>query len=232
MFKTEQSRPSYTLIFPEHTNAREHVRNKLVALASDSHSLESDNISLQLPPKRKRTREMQTDLERCTDYSIHPSYVEYEGHFHVAEFLSLQQGNVYLPGMSRPTQWIECSRNDFYEKVFDIIRPQHVASGVYLNDVLPLWIPSEGLRVGKAGRIVLSPSLKSCYPIFEWRSDTDKKEKVEGCVDLAEFARKSSDDWELHRSTQCVWCNVGGILKVVGAADEDTGLHFTVCLLF
>ena len=50
LFKTEKSRRTYTLICPEHTNIREHFQNKIVALASDPHSLESENISLQPLP--------------------------------------------------------------------------------------------------------------------------------------------------------------------------------------
>ena len=101
LFKTEESRRTYTLICPEHTNHREHFQNKIVALASDPHSLESENISLQPLSKRMRTQRTGTNAEHCTDYSIRPNYVDYEGqYFHMAEFLSLQEGKVYRPGMS------------------------------------------------------------------------------------------------------------------------------------
>ena len=78
-----------------------HFQNKMVALASDPHSLESENISLQPLSKRMRTQRTGTNAEHCTDYSIRPNYVEYEGqYFHMAEFLSLQEGKVYRTGMS------------------------------------------------------------------------------------------------------------------------------------
>ena len=89
----------------------------------------------------------------------------------MAEFLSLQEGKVYRPATSRLASWMESARNDFYEKIEKLVDPQRVETGTYLNDIVALWLPSEGLQVGHIIRIVRSPSLKSNFPVFEWRSD-------------------------------------------------------------
>ena len=97
---------------------REHFRNKLAALASDKHSLEDENdVSLEPLPKRLRVSKKSTSAKHQTDYSIRPNYVEHEGqYYHIVEFLSLQEGNVYRPATSRLARWMESARNDFMKK--------------------------------------------------------------------------------------------------------------------
>lgn len=95
------------------------------------------------------------------DYSIRPNYVEYEGQFyHIAEFLSLQEGKVYRPATSRLVRWMESARNDFYKQVEKLFASQRVETGIYLSDIVALWLLSEGLHVSLVIRIVQSPSLK------------------------------------------------------------------------
>ena len=172
-FTTDKERQDYTLICPKHNNIREHFRNKLAALASDKHSLVDENdISLEPLPKRLRVSKKSTSAKHQTDYSIRPNYVEHEvQYYHMAEYLSLQGGKVYRPATSRLARWMESARNDFYEKIEKLVDPQRVETGTYLNDIVALWLPSEGLQVGHIVRIVRSPSLKSNFPVFEWRSD-------------------------------------------------------------
>ena len=101
----------------------------------------------------------------------------------MAEFLSLQEGKVYRSSTSRLSRWIDSARNDFYEKVLESINPTRVASSVHLSDIVALWVPSEDLHMGLVIRIIRSPSLKSHYPIFEWRLDAKAgKEKTTTCV--------------------------------------------------
>lgn len=83
---------------------------------SDKHSLVEENISLELLPKRLWVSKKATSTKHQTDYSICPNYVEHEGqYYHMAEFLSLQEGKVYHPATSRLACWMESARNDFYE---------------------------------------------------------------------------------------------------------------------
>lgn len=121
-------------------------------------------------------------MPRTIDYSIRPNYVEYEGQFyHIAEFLSLQEGKVYRPATSRLACWMESTRNDFYKQVEKLFVPKWDETGIYLSDIVALWLLSEGLHVSLVIRIVRSPSLKSNFPVFEWHSDSQKTEKVTIC---------------------------------------------------
>ena len=115
-FTTDKERQDYTLICPKHNNIREHFRNKLAALASDKPSLVDENdVSLEPLPKRLRVSKKATSAKHQTDYSIRPNYVEHEGqYYHLAEFLSLQEGKVYCPATSCLAHWMESARNDFY----------------------------------------------------------------------------------------------------------------------
>ena len=166
-FATDKEQDEYTLICPKHTNIRDHFCNKLVVLESDKHSLVDENTVLEPLPKRLRVSKTNNSTKHQTDYSIRPNYVEYEGqHYHMAEFLSLQEGKVYQPATSRLRRWMDSVRNNFYEKIENLINPQHVETGIYINDIVALWIPSEGLQVGHIVRMVRSPSLKSNFPVF------------------------------------------------------------------
>lgn len=81
--------------------------------------------------------------------------MEYEGqYYHIAEFLSLQEGKVYRPATSRLACWIESARNDIYEQVEKRFAPQWVETGTYLSDIVALWLPSEGLYVDLVIKIV------------------------------------------------------------------------------
>ena len=132
----------------------------------------------------------------------------------MSEFLSLQEGKLYCPATSRLARWMESARNDFYENVEKLIRPQRVETGTYLSDIVALWLPSEGLHVGLVIRIVHSPSLKSNFPVFEWRSDSQKLEKITICFRVLNYLRKDSRTWKLEATNNFRWCHVRSILKV------------------
>ena len=66
------------------------------------------------------------------------------------------------------SRWIDSARNDLYAKVFEFVNPQQIATGPYLDDIVAMWLPSEGLHVGDIIRLIHSPSLQSHYPVFEW----------------------------------------------------------------
>ena len=156
-FAGDKEREDYTLVCPKHKDIKEHFRNKVTALSIDTNSLSDENISLQPMPKRLRLNK-KSNVPRTIDYSIRPNYVEHEGQFyHIAEFLSLQEGKVYRPATSRLARWMESARNDFYEQVEKLFAPQRVETGTYLSDIVALWLPSEGLHVGLVIRIVRSP---------------------------------------------------------------------------
>ena len=92
----------------------------------------------------------------------------------------------------------------------------NVFIGTYLNAIVALWLPSEGLQVGHIVRIVRSPSLKSNFPVFEWRSDLKKSEKVTICFRGLNFEKTTSLGWEVVPTHTFNWCHVRSIIKVVG----------------
>lgn len=222
-FTSQQTRNKYNIICKKHTDVREHFQDRVTATTNDLHSLDGEDVSLGIRPKRfRRLQGPETSTEHRTDYSVHPSYVEYEGnYFHIAEFLSLQQGKVYRPTMSRLSRWIESARNDFYERIEKSVNPSRVSLGVYLYDIVAVWLPSKGLRLGYVIRFIRSPTLKSHFPIFEWRSDL-KKEKVATSIRLLKFDRKEENNWELSVCNHYEWCETIAIIKVIGKVDEKT----------
>lgn len=89
-------------------------------------------------PKRLRLNKKGNSQQQI-DYSIRPNYVKYDRqYYHMAEFLSLQEGEVYRPATSHLARWIESARNDFYEQVEKLIAPQRVETETYLSDIVAL----------------------------------------------------------------------------------------------
>lgn len=94
--------------------------------------------------------------------------MEYEGKFyHIANFLSLQQGKVYNPSTSRMARWMAVARNDFYEKVEAIVSPKKTTNGLYLNDISAFFVPGIGVKCGQVLRLLRKTSAKSAIPVFE-----------------------------------------------------------------
>lgn len=160
-FKGDKEREDYTVICPKQKDIKEHFRNKVTALSTDTNSMSDESITLQPMWKHLRLNGNR-NVDQKIDSSISPNYVEYKGQFcHMAEFLSLQEGKVYRPATSHLARWMESGRDDFYENVEKRIRPQQVeTAGTYLSDIVALWLLSEGLHVGVVIRIVHSPYLK------------------------------------------------------------------------
>ena len=56
-------------------------------------------------------------------YKWKPNYVYFEGHYyHMATFLSLNEGKVYRPGSSRMARGMAPSQNDLYDKVHMLLK--------------------------------------------------------------------------------------------------------------
>ena len=69
-----------------------------------------------IPKQKGKTEKSSSKPEE--DYSRLPSYVEFEGSFfHIAEFLSLQEGKVFRPQTPRISKGIASSQSDFYEQI-------------------------------------------------------------------------------------------------------------------
>ena len=97
--------------------------------------------------------------------------------------------------------------------------PQQVETGTYLSDIVALWLPSEGLHVGLVIRIVISPSLTSNFPVFEWRSNSQKSEKVTICFRVLNFLKEDSVAWKLETTNNFHWCHVRSIFGKVSVTQ-------------
>ena len=102
--------------------------------------------------------------------------------FHIAEFLSLQEGKVYRPQTSRISWWMACSQSDFYEQIDKLIKPEKTPDGLYLDDFASFWVPNSGLNIGQMIRILWCPSYKSSYPVFEWKDSSQEKGSTSICI--------------------------------------------------
>ena len=155
-------------------------------------------------------------MPRTIDCCIRPNYVEYEDQlYHITEFLSLQEGKVYRPATSRLARSMESARNDFYEKAEKLFAPQRVETGTYLRDIVALWLSVRETAYWPCHPNFRSPSLKSNFPVFEWRSDSQRSEKVTICFRILNFLKEDSFAWKLEAINNFRWCHVRSILKVV-----------------
>lgn len=73
--------------------------------------------------------------------------------------------------MSRFFRWIEFVRNDFYERIEKFVNLLRVSFGVYLYDIVVVWLFFKGLRLGYVIRFIRFLILKFYFLIFEWRFD-------------------------------------------------------------
>lgn len=221
----ENERDSYTFICNKHNATSEHLGTKVQASVSDSDLLLGDTCTApKLLPKRLRNSKpgSKTGSKGDKKYSQSPSYVEFEGHFfHIAEFLSIQEGKVYRPQTSRIARWMASSQSDFYERIDEMISPQKTDSGLYLNDFASFWVQDKGLQIGKIIRMVWSPNYKSSYPVFEWKQNEKGKGKTSVCIRCwshSEFGEK----WKLQPQNIYQWCDPKGLLEKYPADESDT----------
>ena len=108
--------------------------------------------------------------------------ITYEGeYYHIANFLSLQQGKVYNPSTSRMARRMAVARTKFYERVERIINPMKTKNGLYLNDITSFWIPGIGLKCGQVLRLLRKTSVKTASPVFEWKKNISAREKFTVC---------------------------------------------------
>lgn len=182
--------------------------------------LERDCNAPKLLPKRRKTGKSPSEPDR--DYSRLPSYVEFEGSFfHIAEFLSLQEGKVYRPQTSRISRWMASSQSDFYEQIDKLISPKRTQNGLYLDDFGSFWVPNSGLNIGQIIRILWCPSYKSSYPVFEWKDNPQEKEKTSICIRIWTHIEVGLK-WKLHPQNAIQWCDPKMLLEKYHASDTDT----------
>ena len=81
-------------------------------------------LETDLPTISKRARVLSGNNNSGQDLrTTNPSYIEYNGtYFHISEFLSIQQGKVYMPSTSRNARWMAVSKVNYYDNI-DKIAP-------------------------------------------------------------------------------------------------------------
>ena len=76
--------------------------DQVTAKATDYNILDEELSEIQPPSKRLRRTQYKEGSSLFNDQTVRPNYVKYQGeYYHIAEFLSLQQGKVYQPSTSR-----------------------------------------------------------------------------------------------------------------------------------
>ncbi|CAH3110627.1 unnamed protein product [Porites lobata] len=180
-FCTDSERETYAFVCTSHGNVKgmEQYKDLVAATASDISMMEEDEQNEgTFHLKRRRRFNYGEKTSAASQCSVPPNYVEYDGEFyHIAEFLSLQQGKVYKPSTSRMARWMAVSRNDFYERVERLVAPTRSENGLYFEDIAAFWVPRLGMRCGLVLRLVRDTFSKSPVPVFEWKKGNDSKEK-------------------------------------------------------
>ncbi|CAH3175105.1 unnamed protein product, partial [Porites lobata] len=172
-FSTDSERETYAFVCTSHGNVKgmEQYKDLVAATASDISMMEEDEQNEgTFHLKRRRRFNYGEKTSAASQCSVPPNYVEYDGEFyHIAEFLSLQQGKVYKPSTSRMARWMAVSRNDFYERVERLVAPTRSENGLYFEDIAAFWVPRLGMRCGLVLRLVRNTFSKSPVPVFEWK---------------------------------------------------------------
>lgn len=154
-FATELERDNYAFVCKFHDRISHHDRFKDRIAASGSDPTMITEEEKEAPSEAKRPRRSAYDETSSfeTESSVPPNYVKYEGeYYHIAQFLSLQQGKVYSPSTSHMARWMAVARSELYEKVEKIVSPEKTENGLYFNDIAAFWVPRVGLRCGQVCR--------------------------------------------------------------------------------
>ena len=221
-FSTDLERETYVFVCKSHGRIKdlEQFKDRVSALVSDPSMIEEEEQN-EGPSDAKRQRRSNYNGEMDTmEQSAPPNYVEYEGDFyHIAEFLSLQQGKVYNPSTSRMARWMSVSRNNFYERVEKLVAPNKTENGLYIEDIASFWIPRLGMRCGLVLRLVRSTSTKSAVPVFEWKKENNVREKVSVCFQVLSYTKKENNKWLLSQTNEILWSECKTHLLTFGKVE-------------
>ena len=208
-FSSDLERDTYAFVCTSHGNVKglEQYKDLVAAKASDTSMIEDDEQNVGTSQlKRRRRFNYGKDTSGTSQCSVPPNYVEYDGEFyHIAEFLSLQQGKVYNPSSSRMARWMAVSRNDFYERVEKLVAPNKSENGLYFEDVAVFWVPRLGLKCGLVLRLVRNTYSKSPVPVFEWKKGNESKEKISVCFQVLSHVKKENSKWLVSPTKEVMW---------------------------
>ena len=211
-FASDSERQRYAFVCKSHDNINglDMFSDRVTASVSDKCMQVEDEELIEGSVASKTARRSTYNAETSTEQPLPPNYVEYEGNFyHIANFLSLQQGKVYNPSTSRMARWMAVARNDFYERVEAIVNPKKTTNGLYLNDISAFWVPGIGVKCGQILCLVRKTSAKSAVPVFEWKKQSNGRDKVSACFKVLSHTKKGNGKWLLSETSEVMWseCN-------------------------
>ena len=207
-FTSDFQRENYAFVCKAHDSVKDIFHNQVTAKATHYNILDEELSEVQPPSKRLRRTQYKSGSSLFNDQPVRPNYVEYEGeYYHIAEFLSLQQGKVYQPSTSRMSRWMAVSRSDFNERVEKIVSPNKTDSGLYLEDIAAFWVPRIGLKCGLVLRMLRKTSAKSEVPVFEWKKQKKKEETLKSSVCLLVLSATKIEvgKWSLSKTKEILW---------------------------
>ena len=212
-FSSDLERQRYAFVCKSHDNINglEMFSDRVATSVSDTCMQVEDEELIEGSAASKTARRSTYNAgTSSTEQPLPPNYVEYEGEFyHIANFLSLQQGKVYNPSTSRMARWMAVARNDFYERVEAIVNPKKTSNGLYLNDISAFWVPGIGVKCGQVLRLLRKTSAKTAVPVFEWNKEKNARDKVSVCFKVLSHTKKDNGKWLLSETTEVMWskCN-------------------------
>ena len=225
-FATELERDNYAFVCQSHHRISHHDRfkDRITVSGSDPTIITAEEEGAPSEAKRPRRSAHHSGSSFENTFSVPPNYVEYEGEFyHIAQFLSLQQGKVYSPSTSRMARWMAVARSDFYEKVESLVSPDKTENGLYFNDIAAFWMPRVGLRCGEVLRFVRKTSAKSAVPVFEWKKEKKQStEKISVCFRVLSFQKMEDTKLLLEKTTDIMWAECQAYLMSFPVPDAKT----------
>lgn len=169
-FKSTEERERYKFVSPSH-DSDDLFTDKVTATAEDGGVLERDNFPK--PPSEEIHNRLLSK----------ENYVEYDGQvFHIAKFLSLQEGKVYKPNSGRIARWMTTSRANFYDSIEKQTETFH-SDGISLESYIAIFRPGTGLVIGRVVRILRGFRTSSSFPLLSIDSKEPKSSKAsQNCV--------------------------------------------------
>lgn len=184
-------------------------------------------LETDLPTISKRARLLSGNNNSGQDLrTTNPSYIEYNGtYFHISEFLSIQQGKVYMPSTSRNARWMAVSKVNYYDNI-DKIAPSPNQEDMHcrVHAYAAFWMGDQRLVIGKVVRMHCSPTTKSAYPILQWKKDDPRSNVVTCWVNVAPIDVKS-DTWSLQLKNRFIFCPMKALLIQLRVIDRQQGLE-------
>lgn len=224
-FTTQQEKESYTYYCKDHPTTYYSSENKVVTSKCDKNMLETDS-----PTISKRGRVLSDNNNSGQDFrTTNPSYIEYNGtYYHISEFLSLQQGKVYMPSTSRNARWMAVSKANYYDNI-DKIAASPNEEHMHCNSYAAFWMGDQGLVIGKVVRMHCSPTTKSAYPILQWKKGDPKSNVVTCCVNVAPIDVQSVT-WSLQLKNRFIFCPMKALLVQLRVIDGEHGLEVSTMM--